>query len=180
VPTSLAGGGLPLARVVVAAVLAGLLVLAFGVPASQASKRTPRVSAQTDAVEAEVIRLLNDLRAQQGLSALRRDGSLNDAADSHSRGMVTSGLFSHSSADGTRCDVRIRRFVKARMVGETISWLAGTPAAQQAQRTVELWMNSPPHRQTLMTAGFRRIGVSRKGGRMLGRQGVAFTADLAG
>ena len=41
-------------------------------------------------------------------------------------------------------------------------------------------MNSPPHRQTLMTAGFKRIGVSRKGGRMFGRQGVAFTADLAG
>ena len=178
-PTSLFGGGLPLLRVVVSAVLASLLVLAIGASGAQA-KRTARVSAQTDAVEAEVVRLLNGIRAQQGLSALRNDGSLNDAADAHSRGMVTSGLFSHESADGTRCDVRIRRFVKARMVGETISWLAGTPAAQQAQRTVELWMNSPPHRQTLMTPGFKRIGVSRKGGKMFGRQGVAFTADLAG
>ena len=133
-----------------------------------------------DGIESQVVALLNGVRASQGLPALRADDNLNEAADSHSRGMVTSGVFSHDSASGTPCDVRIRRFVKARLVGETIAWLAGTPAAQQAQRTVDLWMNSPPHRQTLLTPGFKRIGVSRKGGRMFGRQGVAFTADLAG
>ena len=179
-PTSLAGGRVPLVRVAASAALAVLVMLFAGAADAAAAKRTSRVSAQTDGVEAEVVRLLNGIRSSQGLPALRADSDLNDAADSHSRGMVSSGLFSHDSASGTRCDVRIRRFVKARLVGETISWLAGTPAAQQAQRTVDLWMNSPPHRATLLTAGFRRIGVSRKGGRMFGRQGVAFTADLAG
>jgi uncharacterized protein YkwD len=180
VPTSLAGGRVPLVRVAASAALAVLVMLFAGAADAAAAKRTSRVSAQTDGVEAEVVRLLNGIRSSHGLPALRADSDLNDAADSHSRGMVSSGLFSHDSASGTRCDVRIRRFVKARLVGETISWLAGTPAAQQAQRTVDLWMNSPPHRATLLTAGFRRIGVSRKGGRMFGRQGVAFTADLAG
>jgi uncharacterized protein YkwD len=180
VPTSLACGGPPYVRVAVFAVLTCLLVVAIGATDASAAKRSARYSASTDSVEAQVIRLLNGLRAQQGLRTLRNDDGLDDAAASHSRGMVTSGQFSHESANGVPCDVRIRRFVKARMVGETISWLAGTPASEQAQRTVELWMNSPPHRQTLMTAGFRRIGVSRKGGRMFGRQGVAFTADLAG
>jgi uncharacterized protein YkwD len=161
-------------------VLVAVVVLLAGAMDASAANRTPRVSAANDGVEAQVIALLNGIRAQQGLPSLRTDASLNQAADSHSRGMVTTGVFSHDSASGTPCDVRIRRFENARLVGETIAWLAGTPSAQQAQRTVELWMNSPPHRQTLLTAGFRRIGVSRQGGKMFGRQGVAFTADLAG
>jgi uncharacterized protein YkwD len=179
VPTSLAGGSVPFARVAVVAVVTSVVVLLAGAVDASAARRSSRASAN-DSVEAEVIQLVNGYRASQGLPALSADGNLNEAADSHSRGMVASGEFSHDSANGTRCDVRIRRFVKARLVGETISWLAGTPAAQQAQRTVELWMNSPPHRATLMTASFRRIGVSRKGGTMFGRRGVAFTADLAG
>jgi uncharacterized protein YkwD len=180
VPTSLVGGHRPRVRVFVFAVLTTLVVLFIGAASATAATRTVRASAQTDAVESEIIRLLNGIRSSQGLSSLRSDSDLADAATSHSRGMVSSGLFSHDSASGTRCDVRIRRFVKARIVGETIAWLAGTPASQQAQRTVDLWMGSPPHRQTLMTAAFRRIGVSRKGGTMFGRRGVAFTADLAG
>jgi uncharacterized protein YkwD len=180
VPTTLAGGSLPLVRVAVLTVLTALAVLTIGAATASAAKRTTRASVATDAVESEVVRILNGIRSSQGLPSLRNDGDLREAADSHSRGMVNSGVFSHDSASGTPCDVRIRRFVKARMVGETISWLAGTPAAQQAQRTVDLWMNSPPHRATLLTASFKRIGVSRKGGTMFGRRGVAFTADLAG
>jgi uncharacterized protein YkwD len=180
VPACLADGRVPFVRPVVLSVLIAVVVLLVGAMDASAAKRTTRVSAANDGVEAQVIALLNGIRAQQGLAGLRADSSLNEAADSHSRGMVASGVFSHDSASGTPCDVRIRRFERARLVGETIAWLAGTPAAQQAQKTVELWMNSPPHRQTLMTAGFKRIGVSRKGGKMFGRQGVAFTVDLAG
>ena len=179
-PACLADGRVPFVRVaVLTSVIAVLAMLSTAVDAS-AAQRTSRASAANDGVEAQIIALLNGIRAQQGLPTLRTDGNLNDAADTHSRGMVSSGVFSHDSASGTPCDVRIRRFEKARLVGETIAWLAGTPSAQQAQTTVDLWMNSPPHRQTLLTPGFKRIGVSRKGGRMFGRQGVAFTADLAG
>jgi uncharacterized protein YkwD len=180
VPTSLADGNLPIVRFAVLTVLMAVLTLLVIAADASAAKRTVRVSASTDAVEAEVIRRLNEIRTSQGLGTLRSDGDLRDAAESHSRGMIASGLFSHDSASGTRCDVRIRRYVRARIVGETISWLAGTPASQQAARTVQLWMESPPHRQTLLMPSFRRIGVSRKGGVMFGRRGVAFTADLAG
>jgi uncharacterized protein YkwD len=174
VPACLADGRVPFVRIVVLAVLFAASALLAGAVDASAASRTVRASVANDGVEAQVVALLNGVRASQGLPALRADDNLNDAADSHSR------VFSHDSASGMPCDVRIRRFVKARLVGETLAWLAGTPAAQQAQRTVDLWMNSPPHRQTLMTPGFKRIGVSRKGGRMFGRQGVAFTADLAG
>jgi uncharacterized protein YkwD len=180
VPACLADGRVPLVRPAVLSVLIAVVVLLVGAMDASAAKRHSRSSAHNDGVESQVIELLNTIRAQQGLSSLRSDASLNHAADSHSRGMVRSGVFSHDSSSGTPCDVRIRRFEKARLVGETIAWLAGTPSREQAQRTVELWMNSPPHRETLMTPAFKRIGVSRKGGTMFGRHGVAFTADLAG
>jgi uncharacterized protein YkwD len=181
VPSSLADGRVPIVRTGLLTVLVAVVVLfASTANAFAAHRHAHRTQAHTDRVESEVIDLLNGIRAQNGLPSLRRDRDLADAAESHSKGMIASGVFSHDSASGTRCDVRIRRFVKARIVGETISWLAGTPSSQQAERTVELWMNSPPHRETLLTASFRRIGVSRKGGTMFGRRGVAFTADLAG
>jgi uncharacterized protein YkwD len=181
VPTSLADGRAPIVRVALLSVcLAVAILFASTVDASASKRSTHRSAEHVDRVEAEVIDLLNTIREEQGLPTLRRDSDLTEAAYSHSRGMIESGVFSHDSASGTRCDVRIRRFVKARSVGETISWLAGTPSSEQAHRTVELWMNSPPHRETLLTKSFRRIGVSRKGGEMFGRRGVAFTADLAG
>ena len=179
-PASLADGRVPLVRVAVStAALAVLLLLVSAMDAS-AAKRTARVTPAFDSVESEIIRRVNDIRDSNGLGDLRSNGNLGDAAESHSRGMISSGQFSHDSANGTPCDVRIRRFVKARVVGETIAWLAGTPADEQAARTVELWMNSPPHKATLLTSSFRRVGVSRKGGSMFGRRGVAVTLDLAG
>jgi uncharacterized protein YkwD len=179
VPASLADGRVPFVRFAVSAAILAVLLLVSAMDAS-AAKRTARASASFDSVESEVIRRVNGIRQANGLSNLRSNHDLGDAAESHSRGMIASGQFSHDSADGTRCDVRIRRFVKARVVGETLAWIAGTPAAQQAARTVELWMNSPPHKATLLTPSFRRIGVSRKGGTMFGRRGVAVTLDLAG
>ena len=179
-PASLADGRVPFVRVAVPTAVMAVLVLLVSAMDASAAKRTARVTGSFDSVESEIVRRVNDIRQASGLPGLRANGDLGDAADSHSRGMIASGQFSHDSANGTPCDVRIRRFVKARIVGETIAWLAGTTAAQQAARTVELWMNSPPHKATLLTPSFRRIGVSRKGGSMFGRRGVAVTLDLAG
>ena len=126
-PACLADGRVPFVRIVVLAALLAASALVAGAADASAATRTVRASVANDGIESQVVALLNGVRASQGLPALRSDDNLNEAADSHSRGMVTSGVFSHDSASGTPCDVRIRRFVKARLVGETIAWLAGTP-----------------------------------------------------
>ena len=41
-------------------------------------------------------------------------------------------------------------------------------------------MNSPPHREALMSPSFRQIGVGRRIGKIPGGKAVWFTADLAG
>jgi uncharacterized protein YkwD len=160
--------------------LASLVLLMLPTADSVASKRSARSQAAGDSVESEVLHRINAIRAEQDLGQLRADPDLVQAARAHSREMVAAGMFSHDSPSGEPCDQRIRSYARGRTVGETISWLAGTSASQQAERTVSLWMNSPPHRATLLSSAFHRIGISREGGQMFGRTGVAFTADLAG
>jgi uncharacterized protein YkwD len=93
--------------------------------------------------------------------------------------MLVTGQFSHESPrSGERFDRRIRRFHRARALGETIAWGAGdagTPAA-----AVEMWMQSAPHRAILLDRSFRRIGVGRAVGEFDGFAGASlWTADLA-
>jgi uncharacterized protein YkwD len=78
-------------------------------------------------------------------------------------------FFGHGSSDGTPFDVRVRRYVGDRAVGETLAWLTGRRAV--ARRVVRMWRDSPPHRAILLAPGFRRIGIARRHG--------LWTADFA-
>jgi uncharacterized protein YkwD len=54
---------------------------------------------------------------------------------------------------------RIRRYVRVRRVGENIAWATGC----SAQKIVNMWMGSAPHRQVMLSGSFRRIGVGKQG-----------------
>ena len=120
-PACLADGRVPFVRLSYSPSCSRQSALLASAVDASAAKRTVRASVANDGVEAQVVALLNGVRASQGLPALRADDSLNEAADSHSRGMVTSGVFSHDSASGTPCDVRIRRFERP------VSWARRSP-----------------------------------------------------
>jgi uncharacterized protein YkwD len=143
-----------------AAVAVGLTTLA---PAS--AEAAPK----QDAVERSVIRKLNAIRVQHGLKRLRSSRGLARAADAKSGAIVATGNFSHGAAAS-----RIRRYVRARAVGETLAWVPASDGGDAA-KVVGAWMGSPAHRATLLSPAFRRIGVGRRGGRGV----VAFTVNLA-
>jgi uncharacterized protein YkwD len=42
-----------------------------------------------------------------------------------------------------------------------------------------MWMNSAPHRASLLDGRFRRIGVGRRIGMLGSTNSIVFTADLA-
>jgi uncharacterized protein YkwD len=44
---------------------------------------------------------------------------------------------------------------------------------------VRMWMHSPPHRASLLSRSFRRIGIARRKGSLGRTRAVVFTADLA-
>jgi len=123
--------------------------------------------------EQQVLTLLNQIRQQNGLSNLAFSAPLRNAARSHSADMLQRNFFDHNSPTET-WDARIARYLKASLVGENIAMGSGvysTPAS-----IVKQWMQSPPHRAIILTAGFHRVGL----GLASGNAGMVMaTADFA-
>jgi uncharacterized protein YkwD len=145
--------------------LAATLALAVPAPATAARRH--------DRVERSVIRHINAVRHANGLASVRPWRALRHAAEEHSRDMARANFFDHPSSDGTPFDVRVRRYVGSRPIGETLAALSG---GGQAARVVQMWMDSPPHRAILLERTFRRIGLARHRSGF----GMLFTADFAG
>jgi uncharacterized protein YkwD len=115
----------------------------------------------TAALEHAVIGRINLIRRGRGLRALRFNSRLAAAADFHSRDMARKGYFEHESANGTAFWRRIERFYPSRgfrswTVGENLLWASDTYGAAFAVRE---WMNSPPHRENILSRDWREIGI---------------------
>jgi uncharacterized protein YkwD len=143
--------------------------LAVGLTTLGSTSSGSAQSPKHDAVERSVIRKLNAVRAESGVRGLRSSAGLARAADAKSAAMAATGNFAHGDTGG-----RVRRFVRARAVGETLAWVPRS-MARDANAVVDAWMRSPSHRATLLSGSFRRVGVARRSG----RGAVFFTVDLA-
>ena len=118
--------------------------------------------------EIAIVRVMNSVRAANGVPPLRIGPVLTRAARAHSVDMVRKGYFDHGAFVQ-----RLRRFgVRAPYVGEN---LASGTRPLSAGEIVQMWVASPPHRQNLLDRGFRRIGVGVAGG-----SNRLITADFAG
>jgi uncharacterized protein YkwD len=62
-------------------------------------------------------------------------------------------------------------YLPARAVGENLAW--GQGELGSPLQTLQLWLNSPPHRRNLMGSGWRDLGIAYERGHMFGRDGVA-------
>ena len=142
-----------------------------------AAEAPAHASAGLDRTERAVVRLLNAARAEHGLPRLHAARRLSRAADGHTRDMLRRDFFDHASSDGTSWERRVRRYANASAVGETLASLSVRRGG--AGRIVRMWMRSAPHRATILSGSFRRIGVARRWG-SLGSAGKAVvTADFA-
>ena len=134
-------------------------------------------SAKQDRVERAVVKQVNAVRAQHGLRKLRRHRGLARAADAKAVEVVTTQVLSHSSPDGTSMDDRVRRYVRAKIVGETLGYVPAK--SRQAKRIVDGWMASPGHRAALLSPAFHRVGVGRRRTRLGSRPIAVIALDLA-
>jgi uncharacterized protein YkwD len=136
-------------------------------------------------LEQGVLSNINALRSEHGLASLRFSTRLAAAARAHSKDMATRGYFSHTSANGSSFDRRIARFYpmgKSRYwsVGENLLW--SSPDVD-AERALDMWINSPEHRKIMLTARWREIGLSAihvaaAPGTYAGREVTIVTADF--
>jgi uncharacterized protein YkwD len=158
----------------VASLTAALTLLAI-TAAAAAAAGSPRL----DRTERAVIRGINHQRAAYGLPGVRAAARLSSAADHHSREMLFGNYFAHPSLNGGSMERRVRHYAHSRRVGEALAMLSGGCRRHMAGRVVRMWMASSTHRAILLSAGFRRVGVARRGGRLGGRRACMVTADFA-
>jgi uncharacterized protein YkwD len=151
-----------------------LLAALFAVPTLAAASSKSRL----DNRERAMVRGINAKRAAHGLAAVRVSGRLAKAADYHSWEMLDADYFAHPSRNGESFDKRVRRYANHRALGETLAWLGGC-GRHAARRIVRMWMNSPGHREIILSGKFRRIGVAKRTGSLGGRKACVVTADFA-
>ena len=151
-----------------------LLAATFVVPAA-ASANTARL----DQKERAIIRGINHQRAQHGLAPVRASASLSRAADFHSWEMLDANYFAHTSRDGGSFDERVRRYVNKRALGETLAYVGGGCGGGTARQVVRMWMNSPPHRDILLSGTYRRVGIGKRVGSLGSSKACMVTADFS-
>ena len=116
-----------------------------------------------DAMEGSIACLINEERVANGVRPVQPNGALRQAALSHSTEMVQQGYFEHTSPAGLTFVNRIEATgymngTRSWEVGENLVW--GNGPLSTPQSLVTSWMNSPPHRENLLRARFREIGIA--------------------
>lgn len=107
------------------------------------------------AFEKRVLELVNEERAKRGLSALKWSNELASVARAHSKDMHERSFFSHTNPDGKS------PFDRIKAAGISYSYAAENIAAGQAtpEAVVEGWMNSQGHRENILNAKLKYLGV---------------------
>lgn len=105
-------------------------------------------------LEAHMLTLVNQERAESGLKPLVMDAALTELAREHSADMLARGYFSHYSPEGKSAFDRLRaNRISFLVAGENLAF----------SRTVQLahtgLMNSPGHRANILRPQFGRVGI---------------------
>ncbi|MFZ5987056.1 MAG: SafA/ExsA family spore coat assembly protein [Bacillota bacterium] len=107
------------------------------------------------AQENEVIRLVNIERSKKGLQALKTNWQVSRVARYKSQDMVDKGYFSHTSPTyGSPFRMMESFGIRYSAAGENIAMGQRTPA-----EVMNAWMNSPGHRNNILSPSFTEIGV---------------------
>lgn len=139
-----------------------LAVAAVHAPATSARSGADARIERMAALEASVVRELNRIRLARDLKRLRAAPGLHTAARAHSRTMLEVGFFGHDSPDGKTFNDRIRRHYPSRgwhtwSVGEAL--LASEGREIDAPAIVSAWLDSPPHREIVLSPTWRDVGI---------------------
>lgn len=125
--------------------------------------------------EKMILKLINAERDKAGLAPLKSDSKLNRAARSHSLNMAKQSTLAHE-LDGKGAADRMKDCgYRLRMFGENCGVGSRTPV-----QAVQMWLNSPPHKENILKAEFNETGLgiaTGKGGKKYYTQVFAVPAN---
>ena len=150
-----------------AALLSALAALALAAPSAASAADCPGADVVPAAGTLEqtaqaTLCLLNNERAAHGLGPLARNAILDRVSAAYSQRMVAENFFAHTAPDGSTLTMRVRGSGYLRpntgwAIGENIAW--GQGPLSTARSTVAAWMDSPGHRENILAADYREIGI---------------------
>jgi uncharacterized protein YkwD len=110
-----------------------------------------------------IVCLLNLERQKVGVGSLDSNSKLQRAAQNHTDHMDGTGCFDHECPG--EADLSRRLEGVDYLVGSLIRWICGENIAWGSDKLgtpkaiVQAWMNSPPHRSTLLDRSFDDVGI---------------------
>src|SRR6478752_8461582 len=114
---------------------------------------------------------VNIVRRSYRLGVVRGNGPLNRSSVLKADAVRRCG-FTHTPC-GMAFTYTFRRagYLPARAFGENLAW--GQADYGSPLHTLQMWLNSPPHRANLLSSRWRDLGIAVQRGHMFGRDGVA-------
>lgn len=149
-------------------ILIGISVLMFVVSQvlfSFLPKITPVVLGYTSTITpGQIITLTNQGRLRAGVSEVSPDPLLTKAAEAKAANMLAKNYWAHTAPDGTEpWKFVLDADYKYRFAGENLARDFKDPEA-----VVKAWMDSPSHRENLLSGHYQDIGVAVVQGRLNG------------
>ncbi|KKT58491.1 MAG: hypothetical protein UX91_C0006G0029 [Candidatus Amesbacteria bacterium GW2011_GWB1_47_19] len=143
------------------------LVLVFQMAVGKISYRYPRILGYASVIQpVQILTLTNQQRQSQGLPALELDPQLSAAAARKAADMFARDYWSHVSPAGTQPWTFITAAgYSYRYAGENLARDFSDPDS-----VVQAWMNSPSHRENMLSNRYRDMGVAVADGNLGGRE----------
>ncbi len=124
-------------------------------PSASPASTSNSGSADNESFEQQVLALVNEQRAEIGLSPLTLSTELSNVARAKSQDMSDNNYFSHTSPSYGSPFEMLKAFgISYRTAGENIAMGYATP-----QAVMNAWMNSAGHRANILNASFTQIGI---------------------
>ncbi|WP_197498215.1 MULTISPECIES: CAP domain-containing protein [unclassified Mycobacterium] len=100
---------------------------------------------------------INQLRP--GCPPISDDPRLTEAAQRHADDMLRNGVSGHIGSDGSSPQARITAAgYRSRYSGEIVFW--GTGSAATPKEALDMWMQSPPHRDIILNCAYNAGGFA--------------------
>jgi uncharacterized protein YkwD len=123
---------------------------------AQAPASQPATSGQYNgSVEQQIVDLVNNVRAQNGLQALQIKPELQNFARQWSQQQFSNGAMSHGMMNFSRNTVAGQNVAYSKGDVNYFGW----DQIWSAQATMDGWMNSPGHRANILKPEYKYIGV---------------------
>lgn len=139
-----------------------------------------------NALERQMLDLINAERISLGLDPLRLELRLNESAEDHSQWMINTDRFSHTGIGGSSSTDRMRDagfdFTGSWQSAENIAWQSVRGQPGLSDDVVDLHqglMNSPGHRANILNPNLEVIGIGIERGEYNGWDGLFVTQNFA-